>query len=135
MRGFPVIGRNHLNCIPRASVEKSAFRPLAYAFLATDAKVRVYLYAAKGRMVFIWNPEHACFDRTILNAGRGTCTASATIRSNGKYPRPLLPRRLAVSFGHRPVLFDYLNHGLISCNPSVIDESGYTLTRRQPRAQ
>src|SRR5437764_8302149 len=87
---FPILGRNHLNRIPRTAVEKRSVRTFARAFLTTDAEIRIDFDATEGRMIFIGNPEHASFDRAVFNTCRGAGTAGATIRSNRQDARFLL---------------------------------------------
>lgn len=97
---FPVVGRHHLDRIPGTAIEKRAIGTLADALLATNAKVRINFDAAERWMIFVGNPEHAGFDGTILDAGRGAGATGAAVGCNRKYARPLLTRRLAVALGH-----------------------------------
>ena len=69
MHGFPIIGRNHFDCIPRTAVEEGAVRAFAGALLATNAKVRIDFDTPEGWMIFVRNPEHAGFDRAVFDAG------------------------------------------------------------------
>src|SRR4051812_24851514 len=110
---LPVVGRHHLDCVPRTAVEERAVRPLADALLAADAEVRVNLYPPEGRVVFVGNPEHTRINGTVLDARGRARTARAAIGGDGEYARLLLARRLAVADRHRPVLFDYSNHSLL----------------------
>jgi len=70
MHRFPIVGRHHFNRIPGAAVEKSAIRSFANAFLATNAEIGIDFDAAKRRVIFVRHPEHARFDRAILDARR-----------------------------------------------------------------
>ena len=70
MHGFPIIRRNHFDRIPRAAVEEGAVRAFAGALLTTNAEIRIDFDTAKGRMIFVGHPEHASFDRTVLDARR-----------------------------------------------------------------
>lgn len=110
MHGFPIVGGNHFDRVPRATVEKRAVRPLAYALLAADAKVRVNFDATERRVVFIGNPEHAGFDRAILDARWRTGAARAAIGCYGEDARPFLARRFSVALRHGPVLFYDVYH-------------------------
>jgi hypothetical protein len=70
MQSFPVVGRDHLDRVPGAAIEKCPVRAFAGALLAADAQIRIYFDSPKRRMVFIRHPEHACFDRAILDTCR-----------------------------------------------------------------
>ena len=70
MHGFPVVSRNHLDRIPRTTIEKCSVRTFTGALLTTDAEVRIDFDSAKGSMIFIGYPEHAGLDRAILDTGR-----------------------------------------------------------------
>ena len=56
MYGFPVVGRNHLDRVPRTAIEKCPVRTFARALLAADAEIRIYFDSPERRMVFIGNP-------------------------------------------------------------------------------
>jgi hypothetical protein len=107
---FPVVGRNHFNRIPGTAVEKSAIRSLADAFLATDAEIWIDFDAAERRVIFIGHPEHACFNRAILDAGRRTGATRAAVRRDSKDARPFFASCLAVAFRHGPVFFYDVEH-------------------------
>ena len=70
MYRFPVVGRNHLDRVPRTAIEKRAVRTFARALLATDAEIRIYLDSSEGRVIFIRDPEHAGFNRTVFDTRR-----------------------------------------------------------------
>ena len=70
MHRFPVVSRNHLDCVPWTAVEKRPVRTLARALLAADAQIRIYFDSPERRMVFIGDPEHAGFDRTVFDTRR-----------------------------------------------------------------
>ena len=70
MDRFPIVSGNHFNSVPRATVKESAVWSFTDAFLTPDAEVRINFDAAKGRMIFIGHPEHAGFNRTILDTRR-----------------------------------------------------------------
>ena len=61
-------------------------------------------------MVLIRHPEHARFDRTILDAGRRPCAAGAAIGGDRKYAWPLLPRSFSVARRHWPMFFHDVEH-------------------------
>ena len=67
VHSLPIVRRHHLYRIPRTTIKKRAVRALAGALLATDAKVRIDFDSSKRRMIFIGYPEHACFNRAILD--------------------------------------------------------------------
>lgn len=79
VRGFPGVGRNHLDSVPGAAVEERSIRAFADAFLAADAEIGINLYAPERRVIFIRDPEHAGFNRTIFDAGWRACTARAAV--------------------------------------------------------
>ena len=70
MYGFPVVSRNHLDRVPRTAIEKCPVRTFARALLAADAEIRIYFDSPERRMVFIGNPEHAGFNRTVFDTRR-----------------------------------------------------------------
>ncbi len=97
VHGFPIIGGDHLNGVPRAAIQKSAVRALADAFLAADAEVRIDLDAPEWRVIFVGHPEHTRFNWTILDAGRRTGTPGAAVGSYRKDARSLLACCLAIT--------------------------------------
>jgi len=98
MHRFPIIGRHHLDCIPRASIEERAIRSFADALLATDAEIGIDFDSSKRRVIFVWNPEHAGFDRTVFDARRRAGATGAAVGSDCEDSRPLLAGGLAVAF-------------------------------------
>ena len=94
---FPVVSRHHFDCVPGAAVEESAIRALADAFLAADAKIRIYFDAPKRWVIFVGHPEHAGFNWTVFDAGWRAGATRAAVSGDRKYSRPLLTRRLAVA--------------------------------------
>ena len=119
MHSFPVVGRHHFDCIPRAAIEKSAVRSFADALLAADAKIWIDFDAAERWMVLVGYPEHACFDGTILDARRRTSTTSAAVSSDGKYAWLLFASCFAVAYRHGPLFFDDVVHKNSSQNSEV----------------
>lgn len=97
MYRFPIVGWHHFDRIPGAAVEEGAVRAFADALLAADAEIRIYFDASEWRMIFVGHPEHASFNRTILDARRRARATGATVSGDCKYSRPLLAGRLAVS--------------------------------------
>ena len=67
---FPIIRRDHLNRVPGTAIEKRSIRTFARALLAADTEIRIYFDSTERRMVFIGHPEHAGFDRTVLDTRR-----------------------------------------------------------------
>ena len=127
MHGFPVVCWHHLDRIPRTAIEKSPVRTFAGALLTADAQVRINFDTAERRMIFVRHPEHACFDRTILDTCRRPGAAGATIGRDRKDARALLARGLSIAFRHRPV-FDYdVEHPLLSLVITGVDRPS-TLT-------
>jgi hypothetical protein len=111
---FPVVRRDHLDRVPGTAIEKRAVRAFAGALLATDAEVRINFDTTKRRMVLIRYPEHAGFDRTILDTRRRSGATGAAIRRDREYAWPLLARRFSVAFRHRPVFVYDIEHPLLS---------------------
>src|SRR5215216_4598276 len=97
MHCFPIVRRYHLDRVPRTAIEKRPIRTFAGALLATDAQVRIDFDAPKRRMIFIRHPEHARFNRTVLDTCRRPGAACATIGGDRKYARSLLARGLSVA--------------------------------------
>ena len=114
MHRFPVVRRHHLNRIPGTTIEKRTIGTLACTFLTSYAQIRIYFDSPERRMVFIGHPEHAGFNRTVLDAGRRPGTAGATVGRDGQYPRALLTGRFPVALRHWPVFFYDVVHPLLS---------------------
>ena len=74
---------DHDDRIPGATVEEASIWSLAGAFLAADAKDRIHLDSPEGRVVFVWNPEHAVFDRAVFDAGGRPGTTRTTFGDDG----------------------------------------------------
>src|SRR6185295_18283789 len=110
--GFPVIRGNHLDRIPGTPIEKRPIRAFTRALLATNAKIRIDFDSSKRRMVFIRHPEHAGFNRAILDTGRRSGATGTTISGDREYARPLLACRLSVALRHRPVFLYDVEHPL-----------------------
>ncbi len=72
-------------------------------------------------MIFVWDPEHARFDRTVFNTRGRTRAAGAAISRNCQNTRPFLPSSLSVAFRHWPVLFYDVEHPLFEPRVSVVD--------------
>ena len=113
MHSFPIVGRNHFNSIPGTAVEECAVGSFADAFLAADTEVRINFDPAKRWVIVVRDPEHAGFDRTVLDTGRRTRAAGAAIGSDGQNTWPLLARGFAVTLRHRPMLFYDIEHALL----------------------
>ena len=98
MHGFPVVGGDHLNCVPGTAVEEGAVRALARAFLTANTQIRIDFDAAEGWMIGIGYPEHAGFDGAVLDAGGRAGAAGAAVGRDCQDARPLLARGFAVAF-------------------------------------
>ena len=85
-------GIDHYNRIPGTAVEEASVRPFADAFFTANAKYGVDLNSAERRVVFIRNPEHAIFHRTILHASRRPCATGAAFRNDRQLFRFLFSR-------------------------------------------
>jgi hypothetical protein len=83
---------DHHDRIPGAAVEEATVRPFAEALLAADAKYGIDLNSAERRVVFVRNPEHAIFYRTILHASRRPSATSAALRNDRQLFRFLFSR-------------------------------------------
>src|SRR5579862_269514 len=79
---FHLSGLDHGDCVPRTTIKKRSIRPLAGAFLATDAENRIHLNPPEWRMVFIGNPEHAVFNRAVFDTSRRPGASRATFRDD-----------------------------------------------------
>jgi hypothetical protein len=119
--GFPVVGGHHLDRVPRAAIEKRAIGTFARTLLAADAEVRIDFDSPKRRMVFIRHPEHAGFNRTILDTRWRAGASGAAVGGNREDARPLLPRGFAVALGHWPVLVYDVVHPLLSLTFAVVE--------------
>ena len=105
MHRFPIVSWHHFNSIPGTAIEKRAVGAFANALLTTDAEVWINFNSSEGRMVFIRDPKHACFDGAVFNAsGRSGTTGTAVCR-NRENARLLLACCFPVPHGHGPVLF------------------------------
>ncbi len=110
MQRFPIVGRHHFYCIPGTAIKKCAIRSFADAFLAADAEIGIYFDAAEWWMILVGYPEHARFDRAILDACRRTSTTSAAVGSDRQYARLFFASGFAVAFRHGPLFFDDIVH-------------------------
>src|SRR5579863_9306134 len=90
--GFDVLNGDHLDGIPRASVQERPVRALAGAFLALDAKERIDLDSSEGRMVRIRDPVHAVGYRAIGDTRRRSGAPRAALRDNGQFLGALFAR-------------------------------------------
>ena len=110
MQSFPVVSRYHFDSIPRTTIQESTVRSFARALLTTNAQVRVDFDASKWWVILIWHPKHTRFDRTVLDACRGTGTSSAAVGSDSENARAFLARGLTVAFGHWPMFIYDVEH-------------------------
>jgi len=76
---FHLLGRNHLNGVPRAPIQKTSIRAFAGALLAANTELRINFDTSEGRVVFILHPIHAVRDGAIRNAGRRTGAPGAAL--------------------------------------------------------
>ncbi len=113
MHRFPIVGGYHFDRVPRTAIEKRPVRAFGGALLAANTKVRIYFDSTKRWMVLVRHPEHAGFNRTILDARRRSGAASAAISGDCQYARPLLTSRLSVALRHRPVFIYDVEHPLL----------------------
>jgi hypothetical protein len=94
---LPILSWDHFDRVPRTAIEKGAVRSLTRTLLTTDTEIWIDFDAAEWSVIFIRHPEHARFDRAVLNArGRAGATGAAVSR-NREYARFLLARRFAVA--------------------------------------
>src|SRR5580704_1529086 len=75
---------HHDDGVPGAAIEEAAVGALAEALLAADALKRIDLDAAERRIVLVGDPEHAVFDRAVLDAGGRAGAAGAAFGDDGK---------------------------------------------------
>jgi len=96
---------NHINRIPRATLEKRAIRPFAGAEFASDAQQGIDDDATERGMVLVRRPIHALGHRTVFNAGGRSRAPRAAFIDYCKYVRLTLAlsRR---SGGNRRLLDD-----------------------------
>jgi hypothetical protein len=94
---FPVVGRHHFDCVPRAAVKECAIWSFADAFLTANAEIGIYFDAPEWWMIFVRYPEHAGFDRTVFDASRGARATGATVGGDREDSRSLFACRLAVT--------------------------------------
>ena len=114
MYRFPIISWHHLDRVPRATIEKRAVRTLAGALLTADAEIWIDFDSSERRMVFVGHPEHAGFNRTILDTRRRSGATRAAIGGDCEYAGPLLACRLSIALRHGPVLVYNIEHPLLS---------------------
>src|SRR5882672_6846680 len=94
---FPVIGRHHFDCVPRAAVKECSIWSFADAFLTADAEIRIYFDASEWWMIFVRYPEHAGFYRAVFDASRRSRATSATVGGDREDSWSLFACRLAVA--------------------------------------
>src|SRR6476646_253687 len=82
---------HHLDGIPRATIQESAIRAFAGAFLAADAKHGIDLDVAEWRMILVGNPVHAIGNRAIWHASGRPRTPCTTLGDDGQLLGPFLP--------------------------------------------
>ena len=116
MYAFPVISWHHLDRVPGTTIEKRAIRTFARTLLAADAEVGIDFDSAKRRVILIGHPEHARFDRTILDTRRGTRATGAAVSGDRQDARPLFSGGFAVALRHWPVLV----YDVVHCSDSNI---------------
>jgi hypothetical protein len=115
---FHVRNVHHHDGIPGTAIQETPVWPLAHAFFAPYAENRIYLDAAKGRMILIRHPKHAIFHRAIFHACGRTRAARAALGDHSKFFRfflaggsdPLGTRLLLQCVGYHPG--DASNFGL-----------------------
>lgn len=126
MHRFPIVGRDHLDRVPRTAIKKGAVRTFANAFLAADAEIGINFDPAERWMVLVRDPEHAGIDRTVFNARRRSCTAGATVSGDGQDARLLLASGLTIANRHWPMFFYNVEHTRIFTRPIL--QSGRALS-------
>lgn len=110
MHCFPIVRGHHLDRIPGTTIKESAIRAFADTFLATDTEIWIDFDAPEWRMVLVGYPEHARFNRAVLDAGRRTGAARAAVSRYSKYARFLLASCFAVAYRHGPMFFNDVVH-------------------------
>src|SRR5205807_9985811 len=73
-------------------VEETAIGTFADALLASDAEDGIDRDSAKRRRVFVGNPEHAIFHRTVFHAGGRAGASGTALGDDGELFRLLLAR-------------------------------------------
>jgi len=82
-------GFYHRDCIPGAAVEEAAVGTFAEALFAADAENGIDRDAAEWSAVFVRDPEHAVFHRTVFHARRRAGASGATFGDDGEFLRLL----------------------------------------------
>ena len=107
---LPIVGGHHFDRIPGTTVEKGAVRTFADALLAADTQIRINFNSSERWVILVRHPEHAGFDRTILDASWRARAAGATVGGDRKNTRPLFACRFAVALRHGPMFFYDVEH-------------------------
>ena len=107
---FPIVGWNHVNRIPGATVQESSIGSLARTLLTSNTEIGIDFDTAERRVILVRDPEHTGFDGTVFDASWRACASGAAVSSNGEDPRPLLARCFAVTDRHRPFFFYNVEH-------------------------
>lgn len=87
MLALVLVERHHVNGIPGTAVEESAFRSLACAQLATDAKQGIDFDASEGRSFLGSDPDHAVFHRAVVDTGGRPCTSRTRLIDHRNFLR------------------------------------------------
>src|SRR5216684_1889332 len=114
MHCFPIVGRNHLDRVPRATIEECSVRTLSRTLLTSDTEIRIDFDTAERWVVLVRDPEHAGFYRAVFDARRRAGASGAAISCNGEDARPFLALGFTVADRHRPFLFYYIEHFCVS---------------------
>ncbi len=70
MDRFPIVGGNHLNCIPWTTIQKCPVGSFTRTLLTSDTQIGIDFDTAERRVVLIRDPEHAGFDGAVFDASR-----------------------------------------------------------------
>ena len=76
---FPIVGRNHLDRVPRTTIEEGSVGTLTRTLLTADTEIRIDFDTAERWVILVRDPEHAGFDRAVFDAGRGTGATCAAV--------------------------------------------------------
>src|SRR5437870_693379 len=89
---FYFLNRDHLDRVPRTTVEEGAVRPFAHALLTADAEHGIHFDAAEGQMIFVGHPVHAIGHGTVRHARGRTGATGTAFGDDSKFLGPFLAR-------------------------------------------
>ena len=82
---FHLGGIDHHDGVPGAAIQEAPVGSFADALLAPNTEDGIDLNTSERRIVLIGDPEHAIFNRAVLNAGRRTSAPSTAFGDDGQF--------------------------------------------------